>query len=76
MQLVTPNRKKDFDDISDIKKSPKSGKRSGERKIDVDSSEDDLLDEMSKFVEAADMQLEKDRSSLSLVEEDEKLKKL
>jgi len=71
LQASTPGKKREFDGISEIK--AKSGQRGGERPADVDSSEDDLLDEMAKFVEAADGDVVKDRSSL--VEDDEKLKR-
>lgn len=71
--MITPNRQKEFDEISEIKKSSKSGQRSGERPMDFDS-EEDLLDEMDKFREAADLEMAKDRSNL--VQEDAKLKKI
>ena len=68
--MVTPKRVAEIDGISEIKAKSKSGKRQDE----ASSSEDDLLDEMSKFVEGADLELVKDHSNL--MEEDDKPKKV
>lgn len=64
----------ELDLISEIGTKKTGKKNENGEDEEVYSSEDDLIDEMTKFVEGNDLELVKDRSNL--VEEDDKVKRL